>query len=89
MKKLESRTPILSNRIENPKIEPGASRQVKIPVKILQNYNKTIIYGIGYSIKVHTNALRTEEIKNLKQNLDDAAAIVEIYTPTGKMYDQY
>ncbi|NLM44713.1 MAG: hypothetical protein GX201_12005 [Clostridiales bacterium] len=71
------------------KIEPGASRQVKIPVKILQNYNKNYnIWDKDIALKFHTNALRTEEIKNLKQNLDDAAAIVEIYTPTGKMYDQ-
>ena len=71
------------------KIEPGASRQVKIPVKILQNYNKNYnIWDKDIALKFHTNALRTEEIKNLKQNLEDAAAIVEIYTPTGKMYDQ-
>lgn len=71
------------------KIEPEASRQVKIPVKILQNYNKNYnIWDKDVALSFHTNALRTDEIMNLKQNLDDAAAIIEIYTPKGNMYDQ-
>ena len=71
------------------KIEPGASRQVKIPVRILQNYNKNYnIWDKDVALSFHTNALRTDEIMNLKQNLDDAAAIIEIYTPKGQMYDQ-
>lgn len=69
-------------------IEPGASRQIKIPVKLLQDYSKNYtIWDKDVTLKFHTKALRTAEIMSIKTNYNDAAAIIELSTPKGKRYD--
>lgn len=70
------------------KIVPGASRQIKIPVKLIQDYSKNYtIWDKDVTLKFHTKALATTEIMSINTDYDDAAAIIELYTPNGKRYD--
>jgi len=74
--------------LRNRNIEPGASRQIKIPVKLIQDYSKNYtIWDKDITLKFHTRALRTTEITSIKTNYNDAAAIIELSTPKGKRYD--
>lgn len=74
--------------LRNKNVEPEASRQIKIPVKLLQDYSKNYtIWDKDITLKFHTRALRTAEIMGVKTDYNDAAAIIELYTPKGKRYD--
>ena len=75
--------------LRNKNIKEGLSRQIKIPVKIIQDYQKTYnIWDKDAVLKFENKALNTPEIAAL-QGIDknDAAGIIEIYNPTGQRYD--
>ncbi|SHI52811.1 IPT/TIG domain-containing protein [Lutispora thermophila] len=88
-KSLQEASQYYQIELRNKNIESGVSRQVKIPVKLIQNYSKNYtIWDKDVSIKFHTNALATTEIMSINTDYDNAAAIIELSSPTGKRYDE-
>lgn len=60
---------------------------IKIPVNLVRSYDKYYaIWDKDVSIKFDTKALRTGEIMNISDK-EDAAAVLEIYSPKGQRYD--
>ena len=75
--------------LRNKGIIQGIPRQIKIPVTVIQEYNKTYnIWDKDAAIKFQNNVLNTAEIAALKgKDRNDAAAVLEIYNPSGQRND--
>ncbi len=73
--------------LRNKNVEASASRMIKIPVNLVRSYDKYYaVWDKDVSVKFDTKALRTGEIMNISDK-EDAAAVLEIYSPKGQRYD--
>ncbi len=75
--------------LRNKNIKDGLKRQIKIPVAVIQSYDKTYnLWDKDVALKINNKGINTAEISELKGiNRNDAVGIIEIYNPTNQRYD--
>ncbi len=75
--------------LRNKDTKEGLPRQIKIPVKVIQEYNKNYnIWDKDAALKFDNKVLNTLEIMDIQGIArNDSVGILEIYNPTGQRFD--